>query len=170
MIKESKGECRCECEFPLFPTVNYIAKIGRDNFRSVLSENGVFQGQDEILFLISFKDGLKPSEIAKYLHTSLASISVSLKRLEKQGLLEKGNDENDARISHIHITEKGRTALKNIDRNLRGYQEKVFSGFSNEELEQFRRFLDRVVYNATGEENYSYKRPKKLKGDEENGR
>ena len=68
----------CEKHFPLFPTVNYISKIGKDNFRSVLSENGVFQGQDEILFLIMHKEGLKPSEIAKYLHTSLASISVSL--------------------------------------------------------------------------------------------
>ncbi|MEZ3421494.1 MAG: MarR family winged helix-turn-helix transcriptional regulator [Eubacterium sp.] len=160
----------CESRFPLFPTVNYLSKIGRDNFRSVLKENGIFQGQDEILFLILFKEGLKPSEIAKYLHTSLASISVSLKRLEKQKLLEKRSDENDARISHIYITEKGKTALTNVHSNLMCYQEKVFAEFSNDELDLFRSFLDRVIFNATGEENYSYKRPNKLKGDEENGK
>jgi len=107
----------CEKHFPLFPTVNYISKIGKDNFRSVLSENGVFQGQDEILFLIMHKEGLKPSEIAKYLHTSLASISVSLKRLEKQGFIEKRNDENDMRISHIYINEKAELHLKIFTKN-----------------------------------------------------
>lgn len=165
MIKDEEFESR----FPLFPTVNYISKIGRDNFRSVLKENGIFPGQDEILFLIMFKEGLKPSEIAKYLHTSLASISVSLKRLEKQGFLEKRSDENDARISHIYLNKKGKTALKNTHCNLLKYQDEIFSGFTTDELELFRGFLDRVIYNATGEENYSYKRPNKLKGDEEDG-
>lgn len=165
MFKEEE----CEKRFPLFPTVNYISKIGRDNFRSVLKENGIFHGQDEILFFIMFKEGLKPSEIAKYLHTSLASISVSLKRLEKQGFLEKRSDENDARISHIYLNEKGKTAVTNMHRNLFEYQDKIFTGFSGEELDLFRSFLDRVIFNATGEENYSYKRPNKLKGDEEDG-
>ena len=141
----------CEKHFPLFPTVNYISKIGKDNFRSVLSENGVFQGQDEILFLIMHKEGLKPSEIAKYLHTSLASISVSLKRLEKQGF----------------INEKGRTALKNIHEKLFDNHKKMLSGFSEEEAKQLRTYLDRIIFNATGESDYSYKRPHDFKGDEE---
>lgn len=153
--------------FPLFPTVNYISKIGKDNFRSVLSENGVFQGQDEILFLIMHKGGLKPSEIAKYLHTSLASISVSLKRLEKQGFIEKHSDENDARTSHIYINEKGRTAIKNIQKNLFDNHKRMLCGFSEEEVKQLRAYLDRVIFNATGEENYSYKRPIDFEGDEE---
>ena len=157
----------CEKHFPLFPTVNYISKIGKDNFRSVLSENGVFQGQDEILFLIMHKEGLKPSEIAKYLHTSLASISVSLKRLEKQGFIEKRNDENDMRISHIYINEKGRTALKNIHEKLFDNQKKKLTGFSEEESKQLRTYLDRIIFNATGESDYSYKRPYDFKGDEE---
>lgn len=157
----------CEKHFPMFPTVNYLSKIGKDNFRSVLSENGLFQGQDEILFIIMHKEGLKPSEIAKYLHTSLASISVSLKRLEKQGFIEKRNDENDARISHIYINEKGKTALGNIHDNLEESQKKMFSGFDEAEIQQFRAYLDRLIFNATGEADYSYKRPFKLKGDEE---
>lgn len=162
-------KCDHDKFFPLFPTVNYISKIGRDNFRSVLSENGLFQGQDEILFLIMFKEGLKPSEIAKFLHTSLASISVSLKRLEKQGVIEKRDDANDARISHIYITEKGRLAITNVHKTLISNQSKMFAGFTEEEIGQFRIYLDRVIFNATGEENYSYKRPRRLKGDEDDG-
>lgn len=127
----------------------------------------MFQGQDEILFLIMHKEGLKPSEIAKYLHTSLASISVSLKRLEKQGFIEKRNDENDMRISHIYINEKGRTALKNIHEKLFDNHKKMLSGFSEEEAKQLRTYLDRIIFNATGESDYSYKRPHDFKGDEE---
>lgn len=157
----------CKAHFPLFPVVNYLSKLGKDNFRSVLSENGVFQGQDEILFLIMHKEGLKPSEIAKYLHTSLASISVSLKRLEKQGFIEKKNDENDARTSHIFINEKGRTALKNIQKKLFDYHKRMLDGFSEEEIGNLRLYLDRIIFNATGEADYSYKRPHDFEGDEE---
>lgn len=157
----------CKVHFPLFPTVNYLSKLGKDNFRSVLSENGVFQGQDEILFLIMHKEGLKPSEIAKYLHTSLASISVSLKRLEKQGFIEKKNDENDARTSHIFINEKGRTAIKNIHERLFDNHQRMLDGFSEEEIGNLRSYLDRIIFNATGEADYSYKRPHDFKGDEE---
>ena len=118
----------CEKHFPLFPTVNYISKIGKDNFRS---------------------------------------ISVSLKRLEKQGFIEKRNDENDMRISHIYINEKGRTALKNIHEKLFDNHKKMLSGFSEEEAKQLRTYLDRIIFNATGESDYSYKRPHDFKGDEE---
>ena len=45
----------------------------------------------------------------------------------------------------------------------------MFAGFTEEEIGQFRIYLDRVIFNATGEENYSYKRPRRLKGDEDDG-
>lgn len=161
------ADSKCSECFPLFPTVNYLSRLSKDNFRSVLADNGLFVGQDEILFTILFNEGSKPSEIAKILNTSLSSISVSLKRLEKTGFIEKRNDEKDARISHIYISEKGKAAMQKIHKDLKAYEKNIMSGFSKEEIEQLRNYLDRLIYNASGVENYSYKRPTRPKGDDE---
>jgi len=154
-------EFKCEEYFPLFPTINFLSRLGKDNFRSVLSENGLFVGQDEILFTIMFNSGAKPSEIAKCSNTSLASISVSLKRLEKAGFIEKRSDENDARISHIYLSEKGRQAMERIHKDLMSFEANMLKGFNEEEKLLLRRYLDRLIYNASGMENYSYTRPRK---------
>lgn len=159
--KESGSEC-----FPLFPTVNYLSRLSKDNFRSVLADNGLFVGQDEILFTVLFNDGAKPSEIAKKLGTSLASVSVSLKRLEKTGFIERKNDKNDARVSHIYISEKGRRAMEKIYKDLKSYEESILKGFDEEEKKLFREYLDRAIFNACGVGNYSYKRPKKQRGED----
>lgn len=152
---------KCEDHFPLFPTINFLSRLGKDKFRSALTENGLFVGQDEILFTIMFNSGAKPSEIAKLSNTSLASISVSLKRLEKAGFIEKRNDENDARISHIYLSEKGRTALERIHKELMSFEENMLQGFDEKEVTELRGYLDRLIYNASGMENYSYTRPRK---------
>ncbi len=70
----------CESRFPLFPTVNYLSKIGRDNFRSVLKENGIFQGQDEILFLILKSRSFLKNEVMKTMPESVIFI---LRKREK---------------------------------------------------------------------------------------
>lgn len=152
---------KCEAHFPLFPTINFLSRLGKDNFRSVLSENGLFIGQDEILFTIMFNSGAKPSEIAKLSNTSLASISVSLKRLERAGFIEKRNDENDARISHIYLSEKGMEAMERIHKDLQSFEKNMLRGFDEKEVSELRGYLDRLIYNASGTENYSYKRPRK---------
>ncbi len=156
---------KCREHFPLFPTVNYLSRLSKDNFRSVLADNGLFIGQDEILFTVLFNDGAKPSEIAKKLDTSLASISVSLKRLEKAGFIEKKNDESDGRVCHIYISEKGRRSMEKIHGDLRAYEESILKGFSEDEKKLFRSYLDRAIFNACGVEGYSYKRPVKNKED-----
>ncbi len=161
MGKKEGGDC-----FPFFPTVNYLSRLSKDNFRSVLADNGLFVGQDEILFTVLFNNGAKPSDIAKKLSTSLASVSVSLKRLEKAGFVERKNDEKDARISHIYISEKGRRAMEKIHKDLKSYEKSILEGFTEEEKNLFREYLDRAIFNACGVVNYSYKRPKERKGED----
>lgn len=147
------------CFFPLFPVVNYLSRLGREKFRSALKKNGLYPGQDEILLAVKFNAGIKPLEISKKLSISLASVSVSLKRLEKAGFIIKKPDEKDARTNHIYLSEKAEAALGKIRTELMNYESEMISGFEKEELEQLRIYLDRLIYNASGVENYSHKRP-----------
>ncbi len=156
--------------FPLNPMIHYISKITKANFRATLAEHNLFPGQDEILLVVLFYDGIKPSQIAKRMNTSLASISVSLKRLEKAGFIEKKQDEKDARITRVYINKKGKEAMADVRKSLSEYENKMLDGFDFEEKEQLKGFLDRLIFNISGEEDFSKVRfcfMKDIKEDDE---
>ncbi len=145
--------------FPLMPVLNYLSKLNREHFRHILKENGMYPGQEEILLMIMFKNGMKPHEIAEKLSTSLASISVSLKRLESAGLIVKVLDDNDKRSSRIYPSEKAERGIEGVYAELTEFEDVMTSGFEKEELDNLRRYLDKLIYNVSGVEDFSYKHP-----------
>ncbi len=97
--------------------------------RRALKDSGVYFGQPPIL------------------NVSPASVSVSLRRMQKSGLIEKAADETDLRCNRMNLTEKGREqheyihgCFEEIDRNL-------YAGFSDEELATLETMLTRLCEN-----------------------
>ena len=79
---------------------------------------------------------------------SPAAVAVSLKKLEKAGYIERQCVENDNRVNHIIVTEKGK---RTIDISIRYFKEMdiaFFEGFSMEEMEQMESFLWRMIKNG----------------------
>lgn len=50
------------------------------------------------------------SELAEKMNIARASISVMIERLEKNNFIYKVTSDNDRRIAHVHLTEKGEKA------------------------------------------------------------
>ena len=83
------------------PRVNYLSRLVRRRFNEVIAEEGLFSGQQDILFAIVDNEGVTSSELSSMAGVSAATISVSVKRMEKAGFIIKKADENDARISRL---------------------------------------------------------------------
>ncbi len=158
-LNEGTEKPSCGCGFPLFPQINYLSHLNREHFRLTLRQNGLYPGQEEILLLIISENGIKPNEIAKMLSTSLAIISVSLKRLEKAGFIIKKPDKKDKRSISIFPSEKAENALENAHRELMKFEGETLKGLTEEELSKLRSILDNLIYNVSGVKDYSYKRP-----------
>ena len=58
--------------------------------------------------------GAKPSELAARLHASKQSINHLLGQLERFGYLERRDDPDDQRARRIHLTPRGRAAIRVI--------------------------------------------------------
>ncbi len=166
MASEEAGKCpekepaekgQCEDTFPLFPTVNYLSRLGKEHFRSTLKEHGLYPGQEEILQVILDEEGIKPQGLANRLSVSLASVSVSLGRLEKAGFIIRKPDEHDKRTCHIYPTEIVEPVLRDIHFQLCGYENKLLAGLTEEEKDEFRRIADKLICGACGVEDYSYR-------------
>ena len=76
-----------------------------------------------------------------------ATITNSLQRLERHGLVKRRPDADDARISRVHLTEAGRQIQGAVERTWGELEAQAFAGFAPQERSQLAGFLRRVQEN-----------------------
>jgi DNA-binding MarR family transcriptional regulator len=69
---------------------------------------GLHTGQDLVIFRLAQEDGLSQSQLAAVLGVEIGTVAKMVQRMEKEGLLIRRQDAEDARISRVYLTEKGR--------------------------------------------------------------
>lgn len=121
--------------------------IHRRIMESSLEKVGVFQGQHRILMELSENEYHSQKEIAAAMKVSTATIAIALKKLEKNGYINKITDEEDNRLNIIVITEKGRNVIEMSRQLFNDIDSTMFAGFSNEEKKNFINMLDRIEDN-----------------------
>ena len=90
---------------------------------------------------------LSQGDIAKRLQLSPATVTASLRPLEKLGLIERKPDEKDLRINRVTITEEGRRMANRCRELMDELEEATFRGFSEEELRQLTGYFRRMCNN-----------------------
>lgn len=124
-----------------------LAVLHRYYIQKNASTVGLYAGQPMILDFLKRNGGSAQKDIAADLHVSPASITVSLKRMEKNGFVSKAADGEDMRRNIIQLTEKGRSALDAFFSVCNALDQKMFGNFSADELKQLNGFMDRLIEN-----------------------
>lgn len=125
--------------------------LHRYNIHKAISGTGVFMGQPRMLELLAEKESFTQKEISDRLNVSPASVAVSVKRLQKAGLLTKTADENDLRLNHISISKKGREIGISIRHECDKIDAQMFKGFSDEEILLYESFINRLSENLSAD-------------------
>ena len=134
------------------PRINHSSRLLRQRFNRVVNEAGLFSGQQHILFLLSENEGLTVSGISSALEITPATVSVSIKRMEKAGFVFRRADEKDARITKIYLSEKGVSALHSIREKIDAQEEILSKGMTAQEKEMLSSLLERVISNLEEKE------------------
>ena len=71
----------------------------------------------------------------------------SLKRLEREQIIERRDDSEDQRVSRVYTTEKGRQLEEPVNDKWSQLEEETFNGFTAEELLLLRGLLQRAYRN-----------------------
>lgn len=117
--------------------------------RRALKDSGVYYGQPPILdFLAEHGTGTQ-NELAKALHVSPASVSVSLRRMQKSGLIEKAADETDLRCNRMSLTEKGKAQYASVHEYFEEIDRNLYKGFSDAELLTLENLISRLCDNLS---------------------
>ncbi len=149
-----------------------ISVIHRCRITKSASSVGLYFGQPTILEYVKNNDKCTQKELALGVHISPASAAISLKRIEKAGLITRAVDTVDPRKNHISITVNGEKALQEFYKICDTTDKEMFKGFSEEDKETLNSLLLRLHDNLnsksyTREEIDKLLNESKTKGENE---
>ena len=127
--------------------IGFISRKSKNYFNQVVSEEGLFAGQHHIIMMLERVGCATVSQIAEEMRTTSATASVSIKRLEKAGFVEKRSSDSDARITKIYLTDKALAVTQRIKAKMDEAEESLTQGLTQEEKYLLSDLLDKVVNN-----------------------
>ena len=101
-----------------------------------LEGSGLSTGQPKVLAFLNSHEGLAQKEIARACQLEPGSVTVLLKRMEQQGMVERRVRDGDKRNRCVFLTPLGREL-----------EEMAFRGFSEEEQACCLAFCERMLAN-----------------------
>ncbi len=135
------GQMEFEMEFARVIRMYYC------RMQAQLAEVGLFRGQPPILGLLHKHDGMSQKEMARALNLSPATMTVTLKRMEKAGLIVREMDEHDQRILRVHLSAQGKQMCQKGEKQVNQVTSELLEGFTEEEQERLKEYLRRIAHN-----------------------
>ena len=131
--------------------INEISKLFNDRMRQKTEALGMAEGWRRMLFHLSRNDSLTQLELARRTHLSTPAISVTLQKMEAEGLVDRKADPNDQRAIQVQLTEAGREADRKVRCAIRETEQEMLEGIDPDELLAVRPVLEKMFYNLAGE-------------------
>lgn len=138
---------------PMQETISYLlvqaAKDHRNHAAASLRELGLRIGQDMMLSQLWKEAGLTQSELVERLGVEPATVSKVLSRMESGGLASRRRDPEDARLSRVYLTERGRSLRQPVYRAWEQIEDRMLEDFTLEERILLRRLLVQARQNLS---------------------
>ena len=110
-------------------------------------EIGIYPRQMPIMGLLKEHDGYSQSELAARMHVKPPTVTVTVHRLEKAGMVIRRPDKKDQRVTRIYLSEKGRQVMEKATQAVAEHEKILFGDFSEAELCLMRRFFLQILEN-----------------------
>jgi DNA-binding MarR family transcriptional regulator len=129
-----------------------VCKAHHNCANDVLSQIGLYAGQEMFLLSLWYEDGLTQSQLVEHMCVQPATVSKMLSRMERAGLVERRGDLDDNRVTRVYLTERSRSLKQSVEEAWRELEERTVADLSLEERLLLRRLLLQVQKNLTDSE------------------
>ena len=138
---------KCKEKTPLMK-MSEVSRVSYKLMRSDSEKLGYNQTYRLIIFYLTHKnDGATQAEIVEYSKLSKPTISLTLQKMESEGLIYRKQDDVDLRNVRVFLTEEGRKTEKVFLQIGEDVENKVFSVLNEEEKEELNKILDKLLMN-----------------------
>ena len=116
-----------------------------------LEATGLSNGQPKVLAFLKSHEGRSQKEIAQACQLEPSSVTILLKRMEQQGILERRLREGDQKTRCVFLTGRGRKLASCAVDSFFRIEERALSGFREEEKARLMDYCRRIVDNLQSE-------------------
>lgn len=106
-------------------------------------------GEQIIIMYLSMHDNVNQDTISKKYMIDKGAIAKTLSKLEKKGFITKIQNADNKRENVISLSEKGIGIIDNMAGILKEWNEIIYEGMSNEDIECIKRLTTIMAENAT---------------------
>jgi len=132
-----------------------IAHVSRTHIEKIhisLESCGVQRTYGPILKELSMVEGITQKELAGKMRITAPSMSVNLQKMESQGFLTRKADDTDKRQIKLYLTDKGKKTAAKADKEIALSEEALLNALSNDEQEELKHLLIKILKNQPGNE------------------
>lgn len=126
-----------------------VHKAHRQRAEAALNKLGVHTGQEMVLLQLWIEDGIPQSQLAACMGVEPPTATKMLQRMERAGLIERRPDSEDARISRVYLTERGRALEQPVLDIWKQLEAETASGLSLVEQALLHRLLQQMLTNLS---------------------
>ncbi|MFI7616241.1 MarR family winged helix-turn-helix transcriptional regulator [Nonomuraea terrae] len=119
-----------------------VVKTHRNRFAAALVPLGLHAGQEMLLNQLWKEDGLTQGELIARLGVEPPTVTKTIQRLERAGLLHRTPDPVRPRVSRVRLTDAGKALRAPVEDIWNRLEEELLHGFTAEE----RALLARLVH------------------------
>lgn len=129
--------------------IKLLSQLMARNFQEQLEPLGLTPFHWVVLCCLWSEDGLATSAIGDKLQQVGGTLTGVLDRMEERGLICRQRDSSDRRMVRIWLTDTGKELEQILPPMALNLREKVMTGFSSSETEQFSQLIDRAIANLS---------------------
>ncbi len=126
-----------------------IHRAHRRHAEAALNKLGLHTGQEMVLLQLWLEEGIPQSQLAACMEVEPPTATKMLQRMERAGLIDRRPDPEDARVSRVYLTERGRSLEQPVLDVWRQLEAQSVAGLSPTELALLRRLLMQVSANLS---------------------
>ncbi|MBQ8171310.1 MAG: MarR family transcriptional regulator [Oscillospiraceae bacterium] len=93
------------------------------------------------------QDGLTQLELVNITKLKAPTISITLRNMEREGIVRREKNDNDRRETHVFITDKGREMHAKVLEAFDKAEKTMLSGISAKELESIGKIMEKMTEN-----------------------
>jgi len=127
--------------------INDISKLYQDQIQTISAKERIKSTYQVLLHVIAQEDGLSQLEIANRVHLAPPTVSITLQKMEKEGLIAREPDPEDLRQVKVHITDEGRAMDDIVLQAGKVIEKSILKGISQEELDAIYPILVKMKEN-----------------------
>ncbi len=137
--------------------IHHIRLLNGRLYQKLLSKepDALFRSEQEKILSILWNDTdgyITCSELSCRTGLANNTLTSMLKKLEEQGLVCMQDCPKDKRRKYVNLTELGKSQKEIGERVSQELYEIFYTGFSEEEIQQFEKFQERILSNLKGKD------------------